>query len=193
MVMRWWGPYVGGILRLFVTFFCHLRGRGDRDGQQRRPGFPGQAEGCCFNLSLGEVRPWKKENAIKKLQVGKGGLRWHDFFLEEHQRQYKHVLNALQFYFMSSALFVDVTFSLFCKNLTFSHRKLSFPGKITSEQDTPRKIWRLLPGQFDVEFDVEFNVEFDVEFKGQNETKEQWPGWRNGPSFPRFSSIFVLF
>lgn len=186
MGMRWWGPYVGGILRLFVTFFCHLRGRGDRDGQQRWPGFPGQAEGRCFNLSLGEGRPWKKkENGIKKLQVGKGGLRWHDFFLEEHQRQYKHVLNALQFYFMSSALFVDVTFSLFCKNLKFSHRKLPFPGKNTSEQDTPRKIRRPLPGQFD--------VEFDVEFKGQNETEEQWPGWGNGPSFPQFSSIFVLF
>jgi len=55
------GSYVGGVLRLLVALFGDLRGSGHRDGQQRWPGFARQAEGCCFNLSLGEVWPWKEK------------------------------------------------------------------------------------------------------------------------------------
>lgn len=55
------GSYVCGVLRLLVALFCDLWGCGHRDGQQRWPGFSCQAKGCCFNLSLGEVRPWKKK------------------------------------------------------------------------------------------------------------------------------------
>lgn len=64
------GAYVRGVLRLLVALFCDLRGRGHRDGQQRWPGFSCQAEGGCFHLSLGEVRPWKKKEKSHWEPVG---------------------------------------------------------------------------------------------------------------------------
>lgn len=67
--------YVWGVFRLLVALLRNLRGCGHRDGQQGGPRFPCQAEGCCFNLSLGKVRPWREEKKrhVKKISLWKRG------------------------------------------------------------------------------------------------------------------------
>lgn len=66
--------YVWGVFRLLVALLRNLRGRGYRDGQQGGPRFPCQAEGCCFNLSLGKVRPWREEkkSMLRRYRYEKG-------------------------------------------------------------------------------------------------------------------------